>query len=70
MHSSQDGSRYFFDPIIEGNQDVEIYDPISVSPKVLVLPWTPINRNNYPYQLKVGNIVCFFSKADFFFCPL
>ncbi|ELU01491.1 hypothetical protein CAPTEDRAFT_222865 [Capitella teleta] len=47
-----DGSEYFFDPVIEGSQDAEIYDAISVTPKLLILPWTPAALINYLYPLK------------------
>jgi hypothetical protein len=50
----QDGTVYQLRPVVEGSQEVEIYDPVSVLPKLVVLPWDPLAKSIYNYQLKVS----------------
>ena len=44
------------DPPVEGEQEVVIYDPISVVPAILVFPWIPVSGEYYRYQLKVCEV--------------
>ncbi|CAH1786082.1 unnamed protein product [Owenia fusiformis] len=48
----QDGTELPILPLIQNSQDVEIYDRISVKPPILVVPWDPITKATYSYQLQ------------------
>ena len=49
----QSGYEFTIVPAIKNQQDVEIYDPIEVTPPVLVFPWDPIRKQGYHFPLKV-----------------
>ena len=56
----QDGTRHTFTPAVEDSQDVEIYDPVQVEPKLVVLPWFPQQENNHNrFQLQVRSDILY-----------
>ncbi|XP_041366942.1 nuclear pore membrane glycoprotein 210-like [Gigantopelta aegis] len=62
----EDGSVYDIFPKIKGSQEVEIYDPISVTPPVLFFPWDPVTRCNHKYKIQAsgGSGEYVWSSAD------
>ena len=48
-----DGSYFNLDRPLEIEQDVTIYSTLTVTPQNLLLPWDPILRPNYDFQLSV-----------------
>ncbi|XP_070200007.1 nuclear pore membrane glycoprotein 210-like [Littorina saxatilis] len=52
-----DGTRYEISPQVKGNQDVEIYDPITVEPSYVLFPWDPATRcqHNFTAKAKGGS---------------
>lgn len=53
-HVQGDGSERLFSPMVEGQQDVEIYEPVRVLPAEVLFPWCPREVDEfYKYQLKV-----------------
>jgi hypothetical protein len=59
----QDGHEFAFTPPIEGSQNVEIFDPVVLLPKVLVLPWDPEGKSvEYQLLVRIQGDCCFFSN--------
>jgi len=50
----QDGTVHKLVTAVEGSQEVEIYDLVSVIPKIVVLPWDASANSHYHYQLSVS----------------
>lgn len=48
---NDDGSYYDLDKPLEIDQEVTIYPALTVTPSSLLLPWDPILRSNYDFQL-------------------
>ena len=62
----QTGYEFTIVPAIKNQQDVEIYDPIEVTPPLLVFPWDPVRKEGYHYPLKV----CFIQSGLLYFILL
>ena len=65
----QDGKEFQFSSTVEGSQHVEIFDPIVIKPKRVILPWNPMG-DPAQYQLTVsiesGKASVFLNFFDFF----
>ncbi|XP_014675942.1 PREDICTED: nuclear pore membrane glycoprotein 210-like [Priapulus caudatus] len=49
-----DGKEIKLKPPMKAAQEVEIFDPIVVTPPQLVFPWEPVNKGSYHYTLKAS----------------
>ena len=48
------GEFHAIHPVVSKQQTLDIYDPIEVSPKRVVILWDPTNEFHYQYLMKVG----------------
>ncbi len=59
----QTGSVHALSVPVRNEQDVEIYDPIVLTPAILTFPWQP-KEGAYQYTIKVSDSVLFFHQTS------